>query len=106
MTVRTLYEIVDGAKDGNRPTHEECYYAMLVLAGLLNMASKDISDMAHGNHKWDEMTAEEAFQRNKAAYDADVRAYLGDNVPGNPQYDQFRAWGQSIIDKVLKEQQP
>jgi hypothetical protein len=40
--VRTLFEIVDGAKDGHRPAHDECYYAMLALADLLALDHKDL----------------------------------------------------------------
>lgn len=34
--MRTLYEIINDAKDGNMPTHEECYWAMLCYDGLHN----------------------------------------------------------------------
>ena len=32
--MRTLYEITEDAKAGNRPTHEECYWAMLCYSEL------------------------------------------------------------------------
>jgi hypothetical protein len=35
--MRTLYEIIEDAKAGNMPTHEECYWAMLCFNALLNM---------------------------------------------------------------------
>lgn len=39
--MRTLFEIVEGARDGQKPTHDECYFAMLALGYLLGMDHRD-----------------------------------------------------------------
>lgn len=40
--MRTTVEIVADAKDGEVPSHEECFWAMLALSGKLHFANRDL----------------------------------------------------------------
>jgi hypothetical protein len=99
--VRTLFEIIDGAKDGNKPTHDECYFAMLALANLLAMDHKDLRDVcADPKPVRCNLTINGSFNRYKRALDTDPQVWLGNHVPGNPDYDRFRAFGKKLMEDV------
>jgi hypothetical protein len=102
--VRTLYEIIQAAKDGDKPTHDECYHAMLVLAGLVNLATHDARKIAPiGREPMRQMIADETHRRYSAALGADPVVYLGRHVPGNPEHDRFRAVGKKLVDAAIEE---
>ena len=42
--MRTLYDIITSAKDGDMPTHEECYWAMLCYEFIFNMDHRNLCD--------------------------------------------------------------
>jgi hypothetical protein len=74
--MRTLYDIIAEAKAGGKPAYDELLYALLAVDALAHMA---------------EFWAEESFQRNKGALNADPKAWLGwDNDPSNPEYRKRR----------------
>lgn len=114
--MRTLYEIVEAAKDAQPVTPDETRYAMLVLSALLNLAMHDIvglgdEDVAlvqgHGTgRKARRWQAEEAYRRYRTALATDPKAYLGNDVPENPAYQQFRVIGKRLIDKALAGELP
>src|SRR4051794_29298099 len=99
--MRTLFEIVDGAKDGNRPSPEECYFAMLALSALLAMDHHDLRDVCSDPRPLKcRLLMDGSFRRCKAALDADPQKWLGDQVPGNPEYDRFRAAGKRLLGRL------
>lgn len=102
--MKTLYDIIEAAKDGGRPTPNETYHAMLVLVALLNMATQDIRRMQESKPPFDRIWAEESHRRYREALNADPVAYLGNNVPGNPEYDRFREAGKKLFDKAMKKE--
>lgn len=101
--MRTLFEIVEGAKDGQKPTHDECYYAMLALSALWNFASGDVRKLADEKTKpfARQMYATEHHRRNREALNTDPQKYMGNNVPGNPEYDRFRQVANAIAEKAI-----
>jgi hypothetical protein len=108
--MRTLFEIVAGAKHGNRPTHDECHFAMLALANLLAMDHRDLRETCTDPKRsqsalWRLLAADGSARRYQAALDADPQRWLGDDVPGNPEHDWFRAAGKRPLDR-LEEQGP
>lgn len=98
-------EITEAAKDGQMPTHEECYWAMLALDALHCFEHMDLMRLAaeppnlFNNPK---RRYEEAFKRAKRALSADPKTWMGpDNDPSNPARQQERAMCKRIADGVL-----
>ena len=75
--MRTLFQIVDGAKDGNRPTEDECYYAMLALSSIVNVI------MIQDDKAIRRKVFQEALRRSP-------QGWLGELVPENPEYQKDR----------------
>ncbi len=105
--MRTLFEIVEGAKDGNKPTHDECYYAMLALSALYHfdhMDLRNIREAAEGNKPSlvmrAKMCADGSFGRSKKAHATDPQQWLGKEVPENPDYQRMRAIAFKVAEKA------
>lgn len=95
--MRTLFEIVEGAKDGAMPTHEECYWAMLAMDGLRHfdhMAVMKLCSKEKTGRVLDFMRStyyEESFRRTKLAVAKSPKDWLGpSNDPSNPEYQKMR----------------
>jgi hypothetical protein len=105
--VRTLFEIVEGAKDGNKPTHEECYYALLALSALHYFDHHEIMNIheaAEGNKPSLLLRIKgafpESFNRFKRALDKDPREWLGKNVPEDPEYQKMRGLAFKVAERA------
>ena len=101
--MRTLFEIIDGAKSGEMPTHEECYWAMLALDALHTFDSMALIRLAEGPREF--MTPEwehaESFRRIKLALSKSPKEWVGENNdPANPEYQRRRKIGLKIFEKV------
>ncbi len=105
MNDRTLFEIVEGAKDGEKPTHDECYWAMLALDALLYFETNALRGQAFGNTKVPlKMEGEESFRRNKTAFQTPPQRYVGDtNDPANPEYQAMRRMAFKVFEKATGE---
>lgn len=104
--MRTLFEIIEITKDGDKPTYDECYYAMLALNGLLSLANMDIRCMADekcNSPVLRKIWGDENHKRMRTALDIPPRQYLGDDVPSNPDYQYLRNIGKKLFDRVLAE---
>jgi hypothetical protein len=104
--MKTLFEIIDAAKSGEKPTHDECYWAMLALDALLYFESRAISQLA--NHPSKLLTPEfyykESFNRRKNAYSKDPKTWVGpNNDPSSKEYQKRRAIGLKLFDKVINK---
>ena len=64
---RTLVEIVEGAKDGERPTAEECYWAMLALDALTHFDRDALMRLIYENARV-EIAANEILWRSRGHY--------------------------------------
>lgn len=106
--MRTLLEIIESAKDGEMPTHKECYWAMLAFNALLNsdhqqlmktlLAEKPASEFIR------KLKADNSFNAYKGALNKSPKEWMGpNNDPSNPEYQKFRQWGSKLIDKFAKK---
>ncbi len=107
--MRTLLEIIEAAKDGQMPTHEECYWALLALEALHGFDSRALLEMpenakgmgAEGLALWLDITSSESFNRFKAALNRPPKAWLGPaNDPSNPECQRRRELGKRLLDKI------
>ena len=105
--MRTLFEIVEGARDGTKPTHDECYFAMLALDALRHFERMDVRTLceAIAENKPSlkmrgEMTGTESFNRSKKTFATDPQKWLGKNVPGNPEHDRMRKIAYKVFEKA------
>jgi len=108
--MRTLFEIIDGAKDGTKPTHDECYYAMLAFDALHHFDHMDLMQLheaAEGKKPSLalrlQMTWPEAFKRFKTALDKPPQDWLGNQVPDNPGYQRMRSLAFKVAEKATGE---
>lgn len=100
--MRTLSEIVEGAKDGQRPTAEECYWAMLALDALAHFDRDALMRLIDESARC-EIKANESFARFKRAMQTDPKQYMGwTNDPANPIYQQQRRLALAILQKARK----
>lgn len=102
--MRTLLEIIDSAKSGQMPSHEECYYAMLALSALHYFDHHVLSELdeKHRQAWWINLQINESFGRFKNALDKSPKDWIGwNNDPANPEYQKQRKIGKKILDKVL-----
>ena len=90
--MRNLLEIVEGAKEGKMPTHEECYWAMLALSHLQWFESHDLRQVIVGRDDIKaKMIGDEAFRRRKIAFGKPPKEWVGwSNDPSNPEYQRLR----------------
>jgi hypothetical protein len=106
--MRTLADIVDDAKAGNIPTHEECYWAMLAQSAVLSMHARDLLKLCTPDdppsNARRQMTGKLAFDRYKSALNADPKTWLGPNHdPANPEVQRFRKTAFRIFERVTGE---
>jgi hypothetical protein len=106
--VRTLAEILEAAKSGNKPGHEECYWAMLALGALNHFNFVALERLADyegiGRPFGPKFQFEEAFGREKKALEQSPREWVGEAYdPANPAYQQWRRVALSVFETVLIE---
>lgn len=105
--MRTLYEIINDAKDGKMPTHEECYYGMLAYESLLNFDHTKLRTEMTSDKPTSpiikKMISENSFAMYKGALDKSPQAWLGTNHdPINKGYQEMRKLGNKLFDKAVK----
>lgn len=105
MPGKSLFEIIEDAKDGNKPLHDECYFAMLALHSLYSMTTSDLHDLVQDpSDVKRETVLKQSFSRSKTAFAVSPQEWLGDNVPGNDKHDSWRKVSKAIFNKVLEQQ--
>ena len=109
--MRTLFEITDGAKNGQKPTHDECYFAMLALDALSTFSNSDIRriyEKAKGTKlgPYVNLFCEDNFRRIKTTLRADPQKWLGDYIPGNLKYDKNRKIALKIFEAAMRGELP
>jgi hypothetical protein len=105
--MRTLYEIAEDAKDGNMPSREECYWAMLCFIVLLNSDHTKLIETLLSDKPSPEfirkMKADNSYNAYRTALNKSPKDYLGPNWdPSNPEYQRFRKIGNKIVNKFIK----
>jgi len=104
--MRSIFEILESTKDGEKPTYEECYYTMLVLDALWSFDRKSLLGLlGKGENKpWRDLVSNESFRRAKDALNADPVKWLGMNVPSDPSYQSMRRAAKAVLKRVENEQ--
>ena len=102
--MRTLFEIITAAKDGQVPAQDELLYALLALDALLTFDHSFIIELPgkpeHQKHL--ELWAEESFGRVKRAMDKSPKDWLGwNNDPANPEYQRRRKIALGICERAM-----
>jgi hypothetical protein len=105
--MRTLYEIIEAAKDGEMPSQEECYWAMLALDSLGTFDRSAIrsiaSDLPKPSKFKIELEYKTSFDRIKRALNTDPRKWIGPNYnPSNPEYQKTRQLGKCLVGKKVR----
>ena len=107
--MRTLNEIIESAKDGNMPSHEECYWAMLCYNSMFNIDHRQLREALLAEKLAPEfirnLKAETSFKMYKNALNKSPKEFMGpSNDPNNPEYQKFRTMGNKIIDKIINKE--
>lgn len=90
--MRTLFEIIESVKDGERPYYEELRYALVALDNLAWFDRKDMTKLAVAENVpavWG-LKGNESFKRWKRAMGKDPKKWLG------PGYDPDTAECQAM----------
>lgn len=110
--MRTLGEIIDAVKDGERPDYEELRYACCALDALLTFDGMALSDLAvaEQNKKKPILVYsavyqyKERFNRLKIALNTDPKNYIKwDNDPDNREYLKRREKSIKLVDKIVNK---
>lgn len=107
--MRKLFEIIEDLKSGKKPSHDECYWAVLALDALSTLDGSAIRRLAkrveaHGEKTLADLDRNEWFRRWKDALHKDPKTYLGPNHdPSNPEYQKRRQAALKLYNKVAKE---
>ena len=107
--MRTLYEIIENAKDGVMPTHDECYWAMLAYESMLNIDSRNLrNELMAANRPLEairKLKADNSFNMYKNALNKSPKDWLGpNNDPSNPEYQKFRQIGIKLFEKFANKE--
>jgi len=93
--MRTLLEIVEDCKTGNRPDYEELRYSLLVFVFMFGMDHRALLDELLTDGETPTLIrrarAGASFDMYKAALEKSPKEYLGwENDPDNPEYQKLR----------------
>jgi len=104
--MRTLFAIIEAAKSGDRPTHDECYWAMLALDALHTFDSMALQRLADNPSKirTPEWEYKGSWERARKACGKNPKDWVGpNNDPANPEYQRRRQIALALFEKVIKE---
>lgn len=102
---KTLYEIVDQAKSGGMPTHEECYWAMLALSHLQSLDQQRLLKLSVEQNATllTKLSSSESFKRLKSALDKPPQDWLGQSYdPKDIVYQKDRMVGLKLLKKAME----
>ncbi|MCC5467649.1 hypothetical protein [Pelosinus baikalensis] len=107
--MRALVEIIDSAKDGDMPTHEECYWAMLVYNSMFIMEHREYNNVLLAEKPAPDfirkMKAENSFNTYQNMLRKSPKEFMGPlNDPRNPEYQKFRKMGMKIVSKFINKE--
>jgi hypothetical protein len=110
QSVRNLLDIIEFAKDGHMPTHEECFYGMLAYQAMFNMDHQNLIDVLMDDKpKQDfikKLKAENSHKMLQAALSKSPKDWLGANWdPLQEQCQKQRQMHKKIFDKFMEQKQ-
>ncbi len=110
--MKTLNEIVDAVRDGERPDYEDLRYAICAMSALSSFDRMAFMKLAEteregkkpfltGSAQWQ---WEEHFNRQKRAGEKPPKEYVGwSNDPDNPEFLNRRNVSKKILAKVVNQ---
>ena len=107
--MRTLFEIIEAVKDGERPEYEELRYALLATDFLLIDLSQFVLMDLYGKGKlegWDKKKYEVKCDNRRKALNMDPKTYVGSMDPDSPGRQELREMHKEILEKIIKESKP
>jgi len=107
--MRSLYEILEATKAGEKPDYDELRYALLAMAALsvfdsmaLMRIATDYRDGKTSNYLTPWKRYEESFNRRKVALDKSPKEFLGSaNDPDSPEYQERRRSSLRIYNNII-----
>jgi len=104
--MRTLFEIIEAVKDGERPEYDELRYALLVTDFMLTDIGQFVLMDLYGKGKlegWDKKKYEIKEELRQKALNTDPKTYVGNFDPDAPGRQKERAMHKRIFDKLLHD---
>lgn len=103
--MRTLYEIVESAKDGEKPDYDELLYSLLVYSSMFGLEHRQLREELMRDKPQPQflrdMKLKNSFDMYKGALNKSPKEYLGWNSdPEKPDYKRMRSAGKKAIDKL------
>lgn len=110
--MRTLGEIIEAVKNGEKPEYDELRYALCALDSLHTFDSTALRNLAEAELENKKQILvyrptwqyEESFNRNKRALSKTPKEWLGwNNDPDNPDYIKRRKAGIKIMENIIRK---
>ncbi|MEK4882657.1 MULTISPECIES: hypothetical protein [Paenibacillus] len=104
--MRTLFEIVEDAKDGKSPENNELLYALLVYCSMFNIEHRQLREELMRDQPQPQflrdMKLKSMFDMFNTALEKSPKEYLGwNNDPANQDYLRQRVEGKKLVDKIV-----
>ena len=107
--MRTLFEIIEAVKDGERPEYDELRYALLVTDFMLTDISQFVLMDLYGKGKlegWDKKKYEMKDEQRRKALNTDPKIYIGNFDPDAPGRQRERELHKKLFEKIMKDAKP
>lgn len=102
--MRTLFEIVEAVKDGERPEYDELRYALLATDFLLTNIDQFVLMDLYSKGKLDDRDKkryEIKYEQRRKALNTDPKIYVGSFDPDLPGSQESREVSRRIFDKFM-----
>lgn len=110
--MRTLSEIIEATRNGDRPEYDELRYAVCALDALSTFDRLALSKLALAERESKprhfvysaEFQYSERFRRMKRALSVDPKTYVGwNNDPDNPEFRERRKKASDLVQRAMKD---
>ena len=104
--MRTLFEIIEAVKDGERPEYDELRYALLATDFMLTDISQFVLMDLYGKGKledWDKKKYETKCEHRRKALNTDPKTYVGSFDPDLPDRQKEREFHKKLFEKIMKD---
>jgi len=106
--MRSLNDIIEAVKDGEKPDYDELRYALLVLDFIGTMTQSMVlglygKDNLNG---FDKLKIDNNYKMRQKAFSTDPKHYIGSFDPDLPGYQEDRARSQRIFNGLRRNLSP